>query len=311
MHYRNRLMVAALAALIIHGGALRFLGNPYVQPPPRVEEPEPIVLNLQPDTASPPPRQLVDTAVPSQEPVSETDRISDANAQAMGPELQPGENAGPALEMGDADVLPVPAVASVPNPQHPIAPAPSESDETPKEEPLTPEDTEGGAQDPLDIMEADESILLARLEESAEESQDDSQAQTAAPPQGAPPELPEAGKSRTRGVDRIGQTNFEAIEDEMGPYLLRIRRMVQQSWLSVLLTKYSGTSPTEAEIYCAIAPDGKVISVSIVGAPQDRLFAYLCKYAIEQAGPFGAFTFEVPEMYRNKNLEIHWSFEFL
>jgi len=79
----------------------------------------------------------------------------------------------------------------------------------------------------------------------------------------------------------------------------------------MLLTRYSGTSPTEVVIDCAIAPDGTLARVEIVGEPKDRVYAALCKDAVEKAGPFKPFPFTVPDMYRNRNLEIRWTFSFL
>jgi hypothetical protein len=62
---------------------------------------------------------------------------------------------------------------------------------------------------------------------------------------------------------------------------------------------------------CAISPSGEVVSVTIVDPGESVSFAPLCKEAIEEAGPFPPFPFEVPEAYRNRNLEIRWTFSFL
>jgi hypothetical protein len=40
-------------------------------------------------------------------------------------------------------------------------------------------------------------------------------------------------------------------------------------------------------------------------------YAPLCREAIEKAAPFSAFPFKVPEIYRDENLEIRWTFSFL
>ena len=40
-------------------------------------------------------------------------------------------------------------------------------------------------------------------------------------------------------------------------------------------------------------------------------YAVLCRQAVEMAAPFGPFPFDVPEIYRNHNLEITWKFSYL
>ncbi|HEX71785.1 MAG TPA: hypothetical protein ENN65_00500, partial [Candidatus Hydrogenedentes bacterium] len=126
----------------------------------------------------------------------------------------------------------------------------------------------------------------------------------------------EEGSRTTKGRvrDQIkyrGVAGFEAKQDQIAPYLREVRRRVERRWNVALLTRYSGTNPTDAVIDCAIAPDGSLLFARIVGQPQDRVFAALCRAALEQAAPFPPFPFEVPELYREKHLEIRWTFSFL
>ena len=128
------------------------------------------------------------------------------------------------------------------------------------------------------------------------------------------PENPQSGNSRGRldnAVRNEGFTNFDAIQDQLAPYLREIRRRVERRWNEALLTRYSGTSPTVAVVDCAIAPDGTLVQVNIIGEPRDRVYAALCMEAIQRAAPFSPFPFEVPDIYRGQNLEIRWTFNFL
>ncbi len=136
-------------------------------------------------------------------------------------------------------------------------------------------------------------------------------ADTSSPP--APQPLPpRESKGRLRDqVQNKGFVAFEAMQHEIAPYLQEVRRRVELRWNEMLLTRYSGTQPAEAEIDCAIAPDGTLAYVRVVGKPEDRVYAALCAAALRRAAPFGAFPFEVPAMYRDRNLEIRWTFSFL
>lgn len=67
----------------------------------------------------------------------------------------------------------------------------------------------------------------------------------------------------------------------------------------------------KAVIDCEINAEGELVSVNVVGTDNDKLYSALCRDAVQRAGPFGPFPFEVPDIYRGKNLEIRWTFSFL
>ncbi len=136
-------------------------------------------------------------------------------------------------------------------------------------------------------------------------------AQTPAPP--APvANTPAVSRGRLHdAVKSVGFTNYAAIQDALAPYMKTVRGKVEREWNRALITRYSGTARTVAEVDCTIAPDGRLLSAKVVGLPRDRVYAALCREAIERAAPFDPFPFIVPNMYRNKNLEIRWTFSFL
>jgi hypothetical protein len=296
MTYPRRLCLSACVAALLHVALFLMLGRVPVEARPVPVSP-PIELNLEPEPQA---RHLVETPVPAEKPPDQTSNIADKNARAMDQTLQPGQNLGPAsLKEDRFNTLPQLAAPKSPPPSPPQPPAEKKT-ETETEE----EKAEEAEETPEEDVEP---IQLARAAQAPQEQR---------PPQPNIPPAPEEttprkGASKNRAVKRKGTTNFAAIEDEMAPYLAKIRRHVEQAWFGLLFTRYSGTSPTEAEFVCVITPQGEVADVRTQGKPKDILFDALCKEAIRKAGPFGTFPFEVPDMYQGKNLEIQWTFRFL
>ena len=101
------------------------------------------------------------------------------------------------------------------------------------------------------------------------------------------------------------------MEDEIAPYLKEVRARVERNWRAALQLRYSGTTPTKAVLECSIRPDGMLEHVRIVEGGDSPTYAPLCKEAIERAAPFPAFPFKVPEIYRERSLQIRWTFSFL
>lgn len=309
MNYSTRIKIAVLLSLLIHAGGLALLQRTH-HPTEYIPAtaPEPIVLDLQPDRPkeTTQPRQLIDVAVPQETPPDPTDHIAESNAEAMDLALREHERPAPALEQDEFDALPRPA--ALPEPATPAASAPtpqtqqSEDDierevkekrpakavEKPVKEPLPEPDAPSPVEEPREAP-----IRIAQAQPTM-------------------PQRPEKGKSRERGgVSKQGQTNFDAIQSEIAPYLKHIRQRVEQQWNQMLYTRYSGTSPVKAVIDCAINAKGELVSVTVVGTDNDKLYSALCRDAVQRAGPFGPFTFEVPDIYKGKNLEIRWTFNFL
>jgi outer membrane biosynthesis protein TonB len=151
----------------------------------------------------------------------------------------------------------------------------------------------------------EESKLAARAEKEASPTEP-----TAPPPadkeRPQPLLAPGGGGVQTRGLGA-----FEAHQDELAPYLLEVRKTVERHWRAALELRYSGTTPTAAVVDCAIRPDGSLAYVTVVEPGDSVSFGGLCQGAIEKAGPFAPFPFEVPDIYRSKDLEIRWTFNFM
>lgn len=324
MTYAQRLKIAWIGSVLIHTAVVISLGGWQTRTSlgPALRS-EPIVLNLQPPEPLPA-RQLVDTPIASDETPAQTDLISDQNAIATDRVIQPGEDPGPRPEVQNAlDVLASrPAMPLLPAPQPPPAlspedvPAESGADTRTAEAPFAaPEEPDATPVTPPKIeVEAKPAPVQSNpVEESLPERFQVAEATPAAAPDPASEEaLPHSSKGRLHDfVKKEGLTSYEALQDQIAPYLQEVRRNVERQWNAALLTRYSGTSPREVVVDCAIRPDGELAYVRIVGPQSDRIYAALCKDAIERAAPFRPFPFRVPEMYRSRNLEIRWTFSFL
>lgn len=312
MNYSTRMKIAAGFSLLLHaaGGALlQHTYDPKEYSPAAI--PEPIVLDLQPD-APPEPQpapaqQLIDVAVPTQTPPPSSELIAEENAEAMDLAMHESERPAPALDLDDFDALPKPAPTPTPPSDRPPPPAPA----MPKEK--KSDDVEEMKDAPsAKVPEAPKNEDAPETKEGTPAEQRTDGPIKIAQAQAIMPQRPEAGKSRDRGgVAKEGQTNFGAIESDIAPYLKHVRTKVEQQWNQMLYTRYSGTSPVKTVIDCAINAQGELVSVTVVGTDNDKLYSALCRDAVQRAGPFGPFPFEVPDIYRGKDLEIRWTFSFL
>ncbi len=305
MNYSTRIKIAAVFSMLIHAAGVVLLRQTYT---PReyipAAAPEPIVLDLQPEARPEPspPQQLVDVAVPAEAPPQVTEHIAVENAEAMDLALRDADHPAPALEQDEFDALPQPV--ATPMPQEPAAePPPKESKEEAESE------QEAEAKKPIKAVETPAKEVIPEAAEAPPAPEAPIKIAQAQP---LLAQRPEKGKTRERGgVSKQGQTNFDAIQSEIAPYLKHVRERVERQWNQMLYTRYSGTSPVKAVIDCAINAQGELVSVNVVGTDNDKLYSALCRDAVQRAGPFGPFPFEVPDIYQGKNLEIRWTFSFL
>jgi outer membrane biosynthesis protein TonB len=303
--------IAAVLSLLLHAAGVALLRHTY-QPKEysRAAAPEPIVLDLQPE-AQPEPapaHQLIDVAVPAETPPDSSERIAETNAEAMDMALRDAEHPAPNLEPDVFDALPSPASVPTPPVEPPSPPSPSAPKKEDSEDDRKPEKEEPRVK----LPEPPKPDAPPDSEEGAESEKQPEGPIKIAQAQALMPQRPETGKSRDRGgVSKQGQTNFDAIQSEIAPYLKHVRTKVEQQWNQMLYTRYSGTSPVQTVIDCAINAQGELVSVNVVGTDNDKLYSALCRDAVQRAGPFGPFPFEVPDIYRGKDLEIRWTFSFM
>lgn len=318
MHYRQRILLAALCSCGINLAVLML-------PWPRAAMVDgahrsPLVFHFvpaaEPETAPRTVPLVVETRPTEQPPPPDTPLLSDRDSAAADRERYDGEDFAPRFEEQDTHYeLPSPSVlpeAVAAPPVTPTEPAEAESRPVPARAPER--------EAPEAAREEDRGDLLAlaapsapgqpapRLDRAPVQAPEP---RTAVQPPPAP-SLPSRGRGNIEGMAvEEGIASFAALRDEVAAYVLEIKPLVQREWLALLLTRYSGTSPTEAVVRLAIAPDGAIAGLEFAEAPRDRIYAALCQEAIRRAGPFKPFPFRIPREYRDEHLVIRWTFRFL
>lgn len=315
--YRRRMGAAVVVSLLLHVAAFvpEWRGDRH-----RValedEAFEPIVIDLQPEPVpqQEPPKRLIDAAVESPTPPDQTDLIAETDSAASDLSDAPPTGDAPRMEAGEFEQLG--RTEPVPPPQPPAASAPAEE---PVPEPDAPaEETPEPAEEPM-VVAANPKRETVRPMEAPRANPQRQQPAPATPPVEPQPPQPSAPVEReARNQTPVegeavnaGFLGFEAMRHELAPYMKTVRNAVEKRWKIAIHLKYTGTDPVKSVIECAIAPDGRLVFVDIVEPGSNVTHAVLCKKAIEEAGPFPPFPFEVPEMYRNENLRIRWTFSFL
>jgi len=326
--YNRRIGFAVVVSLLVHGVVfvLPFTGmGRNFQPGP--EPSAPLVVDLRPEPEREEARRLIDTAVESPDQPEETELISDRNAEASDLSPEESDDTAPSAPEGDFEqVGGMEAVtpsepASSPAPTDPAEEAEPSEPETskPESEPDGPiEESDRPAEERIAVAAAPKELRPRAAAPQAQPSQLSDQQQEAVsqeqPSTPQPPTVPRDARTQSpvsAEAQNLGFLGFEAMRDDIAPYLRIIRDRVEPKWKMAVQTRYRGTGSAKAVIDCAIRPDGTLAYARIVEDGGSLRHALICKRAIESAAPFPPFPFEVPQMYRNDNLQIHWTFNFL
>lgn len=309
MSYQRRIQLAVAVSLALH---LIVLAAYALMPRPVgvdvATRSKPFVVDLRPEEKNPV-RELVDVSEPATEPVQPTNKIAEVASNARDVELREAEELGPNFEQEARHDFLAPPVA----PPAPVEPPQEQAPVMPQEvkEEKKAEKKETAKKEPEKAREAKKPVETETAKpEATEEAPKRVQVAKAIPP----PEEPQQRESRGRkgrGVTQKGMGSFEALQDDLAPYLKHIRDRVERRWFDLLLTSYSGTKPTYAEVDVSINADGTLEDVRLVVGGDDRIFGAICEQAIKRAGPFNPFPFEVPDIYRDKNLQLRYTFSFL
>ena len=306
------------------------------EPPPPAPEPEPEIS---------PVRRLIETLNPTTEPVEDTDLISNNDSKAADRSEETSDRAAPASDnIDDFDEVNMEATQNPQvSPPQPIIPPPLQPETPPAEESVEeveqPEESTEPIEEPTpepepepepetlpEDMDGELAIAREEVETQEEEESAAEEVQPAEPQpeerfevaQATPPPVPETfvqdvrtGRTRENGgTDRNGDLNFEARQHVLGEYMLGVRRKVERSWRSAVRIKYANVRHAETRVKLSIRPDGTIASVEIVDQGTSFSFAALSREAVQQAGPFEPLPFDVPEIYRSRNLEITWRFTY-
>lgn len=289
--------------------------------------------------------RLIDPGAATNEAINETDLISSQDSKAQSSAASEGDPDKPAVDrIDDFDEIgrqptvqpqpePTALIPQPPRPEPVVEPAPELEPAEPEAEPaLEPEPMPEPAEEAPDEQGALEVASEPRESEPVEtepapepteqpepdrpqdapEAMQMAQAQPESEP--APPPVQELRATRGRedgGAEPGGFTSFEAKQHELGAYMLEVRTHVEREWRTALATRYPGVGPARALLDCSIRPDGTLEYVRIADGGNSPGFATLCKAAVERASrQFPPFPFEVPEIYRSKNLEVRWLFQY-
>ncbi len=342
MFYGKRIRVAATVSLLLHIAALLPLIAYLLHETPGARTAQakerPIVLSLNDPLRSDNPRSLIESGAAAEGPVEDSDLISDADSQAQDLSEAQGETGQPHFqETSEFDELgtpPIPPPGETPDVEVTVVPL-LESDTEPVEERVEPEET---AQEPsseassendnatqvaalppelrepelaVEMMQVEPMPEKEEVEEAEEEPEPIKVAQGPAQPTVQAQEIRSSRGREGGGAEKSGFTSFEATKHVLGEYMLEVRRRVEQQWRAALGFRYAGVTRTESLVECSIRPDGTLEYVRIVETGESMSYAIICRDAIENAGPFGPFPFDVPDIYRKENLEIVWKFSYL
>jgi hypothetical protein len=324
---RRRLTTSFGISLLLHGLIFALIALQMAQSSAPVLSLSiaPITVALSP-TPPPEARSMVDAVAPTAEPVGPTDLIAEQNSKAQDLSDVVGKRLAPFFENpSEFDQVAGPPSAEpvqTPAPQAPAKPtAPPEKHEKPRRE-LISSSKKANDRTQLAMADAREQLDMAAGEaargaDAAAENGSASEG-NASPGSGQSkgPSGPgtSPGESRGRvdgGVLTDGFTGFEALKSDIAPYLKEIRARVEHKWFAAMAFRYKGVSPTTAVVDCAINREGKLVYATIHEEGSVALFARVCKESIQEAAPFPPFSFEVPDIYANKDLEIRWTFSFM
>jgi outer membrane biosynthesis protein TonB len=332
MTYQKRMVTAIAVSLLIHALALGLSGfgsRLYGPGGPSPVPGPPLVVDLQPsqeELAT----QAVASAAPAQRSPQDTNLISDRDSNAQDPQdTVQGKVLAP-LDTKSLDSYELGGGTPVPpksKPEKLAPPAEKKAKESPRrpaaekiEEKKAPEQAKptnkhGEKPDAVAMAKAD---LGQANPAAAEQAARAAEAASGAP---QPPTLPSGegpgakpGKFRGSiqgGIMGKGVLGFEAKKDQLAAYLLEVQRRVELKWNMAMGLRYTGTTPTKAVVDCVIGPDGNLVRVDIVKEGNSPTYAPICRESIVNAAPFPKFPFEVPDIYRDKTLEIRWTFNFL
>ncbi|MCH7959377.1 MAG: hypothetical protein IID08_04575 [Candidatus Hydrogenedentes bacterium] len=313
MEYGKRIRYAAMCSACIHFGGLALAAHrtpaASLGASPRDD---PIVIALR----TPEPKQiqrLIETREATGGAIGETDLISDKASKARDNSDVEGDTEQPyfeeASEFDELGEIPV----EVPPAQTEALPLPSSSEAFEKELERESPVTRSGPTEEATKIEADAVALLPEPDPAPEELPEPFEVAQAQPePERLAQNLHVARGREGGGVSLDGIASFEANRHALGAYMLEVRKHVEREWRLGLQLRYSGVSRAYAVLVCSITPEGKLERVEIVDPGQSPTYALMCKNAVENAAHFfRPFPFDVPEIYRQKNLEIRWKFTYM
>ena len=343
MSYRSSIEIAGVCSVIVHLAIISGIGYrlQHREDTPAPAPPTMVIALRPPDPAEEEQvKRLIDSGAPAQHPVesADTDLISEQDTQAQDNSPEEGEGLQPTSETTaefDELGLPEPILAE----PVPPAPIPPES-AAPAPPPTVVEQPQLEANTAPPMQESPERVTVARALDKAplpateqlasapsesepepevaaepepEEESPSEPFQMAQYPIPLQPVIQNIDSTRTRengGAKDEGPLSFEANKHELGEYMLRVRQLIKLEWRRGLQIRYRGAGPAEAVVKFGISPTGQLVFANVIEQGASITYAAMCKGAIEAAGPFPPFPFEIPAEYRTRNLEVQIKFNY-
>ncbi len=309
INYTKTMTIYLLFSLIFHCFILGLLikTSPYSKLTPYLPKERVIRVEFIKQEQKESIKKLVEVVEPTDEIPSKTENIAETNSISSGPDKKEGDIPGPPLienskietlgskteKMQVANVIP----------------------QTKKPPKIQPKETEKRKNDlPVEeILHKEKETILSKKEDRMKEEQliEKQNSDEVLEPEYSGKELQKPQGKIYNQVKKEGILAYEALQDQLAPYLKEIQKRVERYWRHYLYTRYSGTKPTEVVIDCEINSEGKIVRIDVIGEPEDPLFLGICKQSLQKSAPFSPFPFQVSDIYRNKNLQIRWTFSFL
>ena len=313
-NYKKRMCICIFISLIIHLILLTILTrvSVIVKAPSFTVSSQPIKIEFVKQEQQKTFKKLVEVTTPSDEVPTNTENIAEFNSVSSGPEKKEGDQPGPPLmEESKFETLgshPQQTLLANVTPQS-KSPQAINTNNKPSKKEEVPEVLSN-------INKKEEKVMLKKEEVASvivgnELPKENKNEQQIAQPEHLIGSIQKPQGKLYNQVKKEGLLGFEAIQDQLAPYLREIQRKVEQHWIHYLLTRYSGTKPTEVVIDCEINSEGQIVKIEVVNEPNDLLYVGICKQALQKSSPFLPFPFQVPDIYQNKNLQIRWTFNFM
>lgn len=112
------------------------------------------------------------------------------------------------------------------------------------------------------------------------------------------PSLTPAEEEALARAEAEGEFSFEATQHFFADYFLHLRREIENTWVLLLMTRYTGLEPSRAVVDFQILPDGSVRGLAVrSGEGDEEIFPLVCTMAVRNAGPFPPVPYDsIPQL---------------
>jgi hypothetical protein len=239
---------------------------------------QPIVLDLQsPESERPRPREVIETPEDAKvvEKQDKADFLSDKNALARNPEIDPKVDLGEAFSRGDLDTHELPRQEGSPGKaSEPPKPDTQQPDPKPQPQEQKPETTDTYA----NIIKPPQTLP--------------------SPPPGVQERLPSVShNNRDSRVEDTGGLSFNTYDWDFAPYLLMLKHRIQRNIFPPPAFSQLGLIDGETMLRFKIYPNGQLKDLAILNYNGHESLMITSRNAVESSAPFPGLPEDFPEPY--------------